>query len=125
MSELKGVKFLTTDIAFYLSSRPETIINESDMNNVFELTYSTVISNIQKLFRNSSDWIIDSVIDHNINIKKCKPLCGSSHIKLPKEVDHPKKGLINIQNNAYFKWCLVKYLHLADHYPAKDIILKT
>ena len=26
------------------------------------------------------------------------PLAGSSYIKLPKELDHPRKGLIDIQN---------------------------
>ena len=26
------------------------------------------------------------------------PLAGSSYIKLPKELEHPRKGLINIQN---------------------------
>ena len=26
------------------------------------------------------------------------PLAGSIYIKLPKELDHPRKGLINIQN---------------------------
>ena len=43
-------------------------------------------------------------------------------IKLPKKLDHPIKGLINIQNiyhNECFKWCLVRYLHPADHYPAR------
>ena len=36
---------------------------------------------------------------------------------MPKELDHPKKGLINIKNindNECFKWCLVRYLHPAD-----------
>ena len=35
-----------------------------------------------------------------------------------KELDHPRKGLINIQNiddNECFKWCLVRYLN---HHPA-------
>ena len=34
-------------------------------------------------------------------------------MKLPKELDHPRNGLINIQNvdgNECFKWCLVRYL---------------
>ena len=45
-------------------------------------------------------------------------LAGSRHITLPKELDHPRKGLINIQNNddnKCFKWCLVRYLNPADH----------
>ena len=54
--------------------------------------------------------IIDSVIDHN-NILKYNSLPGSSYIKLPKELDHPRKGLINVQNiddNECCKWYFVK-----------------
>ena len=50
---------------FYSNSKAETIINESAIDNVFKSIYSTVISNMQ-----GSGWIIDSVIDHNINISK-------------------------------------------------------
>ena len=48
----------------------------------------------------------DSFIDHNINISKYNPLSGSSYIILSKEINHSKKGLINIQNindNECFK----------------------
>ena len=67
-----------------------------------------------------SGWIIDSVIDPNINISKYNPLSGSRYIKLPKQLDHPTKDLINIQNiddNECFKWFL--YLHPADHHLAR------
>ena len=50
------------------------------------------------------------------------PIAGGNYIKLSKELDHPRKGLINIQNiddNKCFKWFLVKYLHPADHHPAR------
>ena len=53
---------------------------------------------MQKSLRKSSSWIIDSVIDHAISISKYNPLAGSSYIKLPKELDDLRKGLINIQN---------------------------
>ena len=43
-----------------------------------------------------SVWIIDSAVDHAINISKYKPLSSSSYIKLPKALDHSKKDLINI-----------------------------
>ena len=45
-----------------------------------------------------SGWITESVIDHNIHISKNNSLAGSSYIKLSKELDHPRKGLVNIQN---------------------------
>ena len=67
-------------------------------------------------------WTIYSVMDHNISISKYNPLAGSSYIKLLKELDHPRKGLINIQNtddNEWFKWSLVKYLNPTDHHSAR------
>ena len=86
------------------------------------LNKSTIISNIQKSLGKGSGQIINSVIDHAISISKYNPLAGSSSIKLPKELDHPRKGLINIQNiddNESLKWCLVRYLNPADDHPAR------
>ena len=41
---------------------------------------------------------------------------------MPKELAHPRKGLINIQNiddNECFKWSRVRYLNHANHHIAK------
>ena len=65
----------------------------------------------------ASGWIINPVIDHTISISNYNPLVISSYIRLPKELDHPKIGLINIQNiddKESFKWCIVRYLNPAD-----------
>ena len=91
---------------FYSNSKAEITINESDICDVFNSIYITFISNKQKLLGKSSGWIIDLVIDHNISISKYNLLPGSSYLKLPKELDHPRKGLINLQNiddNECFK----------------------
>ena len=43
-------------------------------------------------------------------------------MKLPKELDHPRKGWINIQNinaNKCLKWCADRYLHPAEHHPVR------
>ena len=42
------------------------------------------------------------------------PLSGGTYIKLPVELQHPMKGLINIQNNVNkcFLWCHVRHLNL-------------
>ena len=45
------------------------------------------VTNIQKSLGKGSGWIIDLVIDHNINISKYNPLFGSSYTKLPKRFD--------------------------------------
>ena len=137
LTQLKGFKFVTTLVLvskkvecedkvkfdnFYSSSKAEIIINESDIENVFKSIYTTIIANIQKSLGKGSGWITDSVIDDTISISNYNPLAGSSYIKLPKELDHPIKGLINIQNtddNECFKWCLDRYLNPADHNPRR------
>ena len=81
---------------FVQTQKLKQLWTESDINDAFKSIYSTVISNIQKSLRKCLGWIIDSVIDHNINISKYNTLVGSSYIKLPKELHHPRKGFINI-----------------------------
>ena len=76
---------------FYSHSKAETIIGESDVDDVFESIYTTIISNIQKWLGKSTNWIIDLVIEHNISISKYNLLAGSSYINLPKELDHLRK----------------------------------
>ena len=48
-----------------------------------------------------------------MNISSYKPLSGSTYCKLPKELCHPIKGLINIQNNdnKCYLWYHVRYLN--------------
>ena len=83
--------------------------------------YTKNISNIQKYFGKGSGWIIDSVIDHIINISKYNLLAADSYIKLSKELNHPKRvWCLNASaSKKKFKWCLVRYLNLADYYPAR------
>ena len=82
---------------FQSSSKAEMIINESNIDDVLKsFTITTIIKNIQKSLGKGSSWIIDSVIDHTSNISKSNPLAANSYIKLPKELDHPRKRLINI-----------------------------
>ena len=153
MTQLKGFKFVATLVLvfkkienedktkydnFYSSSKAGVIIYKSDIDYVFQSIYTTIMTNIQKSLGKGSDRIMNSVIDHTISISKHNPLFGSSYIKLPKELDHPRKGLINFQNindNECFKWSIVRYLNPVDRDPTripkadkelpKSLILKT
>ena len=123
LTQLKGFEFVTTLLFekiesedktnydnFYSSSKAEIIVNESDIDDVFESIYSTIISNIEKSLGKGSGWIIDSVIDHTI------------YFKLIWELHHPRKGLINIQNiddNECFQWIIARYLNVAACKPAR------
>ena len=68
LSELRGFKLVTTPAlvlkniesedktkydTFYLHSKAERIVNESDIDDVFKSIYTTIISNIHKIFRKS------------------------------------------------------------------------
>ena len=89
---------------------------------MFKLIYTTINSNIPKSLDKGLVWLIDSVIDHDICISKYNPLAGTSYIKLAKELNHPRKRLINIKNigdTECLKWYLVRYLNPADVKPAR------
>ena len=82
---------------FYFNSNRDKIINESDIDDVFESIDTAIISNIWKSLGKGSGWIIDSVIDHNI--KKYNPLIDSHYSKLPKEFDKLQKLIKILQEN--------------------------
>ena len=84
--DFKQIKFVdeTTYSTFYSSLKAEKIINENNIDDVFESIYSTVISNIQKTLRKELGWITDSVVYHAVNISKNKPFHGSSYMELLK-----------------------------------------
>ena len=92
------------------------------IENEDKIKYDTFYSHSKAV--NESD-ITDSVKERNINISKYNrlaSLAGSSYIKLPKELEHPIKDLLNIQNmndNECLKWCIIKYLHPEDHHPSR------
>ena len=66
---------------FYLYSKAETKIDESETDDIFESIYTTNISNIGK----SSGWIIDSVIEHDINISMYNLLVDGNYINYQKD----------------------------------------
>ena len=74
---------------FYSNQKAETIINENDTGDVFELIYITSISSIQTFLGKDLGWIIDLFRDPFINISQYNPFAGSSCIKPSKELDHP------------------------------------
>ena len=74
----------------------QVIFNEIDIHDLFKSVYSTIIWNIQKSLGKDLGLIINLVIDYIFSISKYNPLAGSRYIKLPKEWDYQRKGLINI-----------------------------
>ena len=91
---------------------------------MFNLNFEySIDSCFQEILYIIDDWInkgsgcvVDSLNSEYVNSSKCAPLLGSSYIKLPEKLDHPKNGLINIKNkdNKCFLWCHVRRSNLVD-----------
>ena len=58
-------------------------------------------------------WIVEEILSQYLNLSSYLPLSGSTYVKLPKDLSHPMKDLINIQNNdnKCFLWCHVRHLN--------------
>ena len=63
---------------------------------------------------------IFSLNEHYINTVINNPLKGSSCIKLPKELQNPAKGLINLKNkDECFRWCHIRHLNQQETNPQR------
>ena len=127
LNELRGFKYQITlavllskvksngEIEYspvYFNSLTKTVISDDyKLDSAFqEITYK-----VDNWISHRSGWIVEEIYSQYLNISSYLPLSGSAYIKLPNELKHPIKGLINIQNNdnKYFMWCHVKRLNLS------------
>ena len=95
------------------NSEDFVILDPVDIIEFLGRAAENILSNIAKWISNGSGWLIKEVSGHFINIVKYLPLRGNSYIQLPKELQHHKKGLINLQNrdDKCFLWCHNRYLN--------------
>ena len=95
----------------YFNSLTKTVISaDYKLNECF----NEIIYRLENWTSHGFGWIVEEIINQYLNISSYLPLSGSTYVKLPKELDHPMKGRINIQNddNKCFMWCLVRDLNL-------------
>ena len=97
----------------YFNSKPKTIINDTDITESLFKSNEEIINKIDVWISEGSGWTIKSVDQHFINFARYKPLKDSSYVELPKELQHHRKGLINLQNkdNECFRWCHIRHLN--------------
>ena len=93
------------------------------INKKFKISQSfqEIIHRLENWISNGSGWIVEEIISQFLNVSSYLPLSGSTYIKLPKELDHPMKGLINIKNNdnKCFLWCMVRHLNCVEKNPQR------
>ena len=94
----------------YFNSLTKTMIRDG-----FKLDqcFNKIIYRLESWISHGSGWIIEEIVSQYLNVSSYLPLSRSTYVKLPKELDHPMKGLINIKNddNKCFLWCHVRHLN--------------
>ena len=97
----------------YFNSRTKIIINKNEINEVLQKSRQEIMEAVNQWISEGSEWTINSVDSHYINLVKYNPLQGSSYIQLPNELRHSAKGLVNLKNkdNECFRWCHIRHLN--------------
>ena len=135
LNEMKGLKYVETlkvtfekisadvivEKSAYFNSTSQTIINDMEINEALQMSKQNILNKIAQWISEGSDWTVQSVDSHYLNIVKYEPMKGSSYIQLPNELRNPKKGLINMKNedNECFRWCHIRHLNQQDKYPQR------
>ena len=135
LKSMKGLKFIETlmvtfknivnsEIVYktaYFNSKPQTIINNTEIPEALQLSKEQILNIIAQWISEGSGWTIESVDNHHLNIVQYQPMKGSSYIKLPQELSHNNKGLINIKNedNECFRWCHIRHLNAQETNPQR------
>ena len=109
--DLKGFKYQIT-LAVLLSkvkNRGEiecspvyfNSLTKAVISNKFKLdqSFQEIIYRLENWISNGSGWIVEEIFNQYLNVSSYLPLSGSTYMKLPVELQHPMKGLINIKNN--------------------------
>ena len=95
----------------YFNSLTKTVIGDK-----FKLdqAFQEMIYRLENWISHESGWIVEEIISQYVNLSSYLPLSESTYNKLPDELSHPMKGLINIKNNdnKCFLWCHVRHLNL-------------
>ena len=134
LNEIKGFKYqitlavllskIKTDESIeyspvYFNSATKTVINSDESG--LDQSFQEIWYRIDSWINQGSGWIAESIEEFYLNVSSYSPLIGSTYINLPSELQHPMKGLINIQNNdnKCFLWCHVKHLNLIDKNPQR------
>jgi len=128
INEKKGLKFgLTLKVKMkketedgviyhepYFKSKAKTITHPDMINDLIREAEEEILNKIGDWISEGSNWVIDLILDHYLNIISYTPLKGSSYIPLPKKLQNSMLGLINPKNlddNECFRWCHVRKLN--------------
>ena len=105
----------------FFNGKAKTITKVDDIEPELNMSRQEILNVIDKWVSEGSEWVIDRIDSHYINITLYKPLNGSSYMELPTELRNPKKGLINVKNkdDKCFRWCHIRHLNPQTEHPER------
>ena len=105
----------------YFNAGPFTVTNSDDIEEAVDNAIERILELIARWLSEGSGWRFELSLLHNINIVSYFPLKGKSYIKLPEELRHPNKTLVNLKNedNRCFLWCHNRYLNPLERNPQR------
>ena len=94
----------------YFNSLTKTVIGDKYF---LDQCFNEIAFRLKIWVSHGSGWNVEELVSQYLNLSSYLLLSGSTYVKLPKELNHPMKGLINTQdnNNKCFLWCHVGHLH--------------
>ena len=94
----------------YFNSLTKTVIGDKYFLDKY---FNVIIFRLENWLSHGSGWIVEEIVSQYLNLSGYLPLSGSTYVKLPKELSHLMKGLMNIQNNdnKCFLWCHFRHLN--------------
>ena len=94
LSNVKSKSF-TEYSPVYFNSLTKTVIGD---NFLLNQCFDEIIYRLESWISHGSGWIVEKVVSQYLNVSSYLPLSGGggTYIKLPEELNHPMKGLINI-----------------------------
>ena len=103
------------------NGKAKIVTKVNDLEPQLNMSRQEILNTIDKWVSEGSEWVIDRIDNHYINVTLYKPLNGSSYIELPTELRNPKKGLINKKNKdaECFRWCHIRHLNPQTEHPER------
>ena len=124
LNEMRSFKFVETlKVTFvkrkdehkpaYFNSREQIVLIPNDFLPSLGVSQQQLLNGIGVWLSEGSGWTISSIDEHYIKTVAYEPSKGSSYIPLSIELQHSRKGLVNLKNedNKCFRWCQIRHLH--------------
>ena len=105
----------------YFNSKSKTVTNDNVITDLIMVAEEEILNRIADWLSEGSQWVIDEILVHYLNIINYQPLRGGSYLELPKLLKNPKKKLVNLKNEdeKCLLWSHIRHLNPQKVHPER------